>query len=122
MPMRWQAERQAVADAARRMAELGLVSGTAGNVSVRLEDDDDTGRGLMAVTPSGVGYDGMAADDVVATDFDLETVAGELAPSSESLLHVGIYEAAGGRGGGGSYPLGILQRVRRRGRGPAAGD
>ena len=91
MPMRWQAERQAVADAARRMAELGLVSGTAGNVSVRLEADD-TGRGLMAVTPSGVGYDGMAADDVVATDFELETVAGELAPSSESLLHVGIYE------------------------------
>ena len=68
-----------------------MVSGTAGNVSVRLEADD-TGRGLMAVTPSGVGYDGMAADDIVVTDFDLETVAGELAPSSESLLHVGIYE------------------------------
>ena len=91
MPIRWQAERQAVADAARRMAELGLVSGTAGNVSVRL-GADGSGRGLMAVTPSGAGYAGMAAEDVVVTDFDAETVAGELAPSSESLLHVGIYE------------------------------
>ena len=35
MPTLWRSEREAVADAARRMAGLGLVSGTAGNVSVR---------------------------------------------------------------------------------------
>ena len=46
----------------------------------------------MAVTPSGVGYDGMTADDIVVADFEVETVAGNLAPSSESLLHAGIYE------------------------------
>ena len=91
MPTPWLSERQAVADAARRMAELGLVSGTAGNVSARL-GADDSGRELMAVTPSGVGYDRMMADDIVVTDFDVETVAGELSPSSESLLHAGIYK------------------------------
>ena len=71
------------------MFALGLVSGTAGNASVRIDSAD--GRGLMAVTPAGVRYDGMDAEDVVVTDFEMETVAGERAPSSESLLHAGIY-------------------------------
>ena len=75
------------------MSALGLVSGTAGNVSVRLNPADADGRGLMAVTPAGVRYDGMDAEDAVVTDFELETVAGERAPSSESLLHAGIYLA-----------------------------
>ena len=90
MPTPWRAERQSVADAAQRMAELGLVSGTAGNVSVRLRADD-SGRELMAVTPSGVAYGGMTSEDIVVTDFEVNAVAGELAPSSESLLHAGIY-------------------------------
>ncbi len=75
------------------MSALGLVSGTAGNVSVRLDPADPGGRGLMAVTPAGVRYDGMDAEDAVVTDFELETVAGERAPSSESLLHAGVYLA-----------------------------
>ena len=77
------------------MSALGLVSGTAGNVSVRLDPSDADGRGLMAVTPAGVRYDGMQAEDVVVTDFEMETVAGERAPSSESLLHAGIYARRG---------------------------
>ncbi len=85
----WRTSRQQVADAARRMAELGLVVGTAGNVSVRL--DSAEGRDLMAVTPSGAPYDGLAAEDVVVTDFEIEPVEGSRPPSSESLLHAGIY-------------------------------
>ena len=73
------------------MLALGLVSGTAGNVSVRLDAADAGGRGLMAVTPAAVRYEEMDAEDVVVTDFEVETVAGERAPSSESLLHAGIY-------------------------------
>ena len=34
----------------------------------------------------------MTEDDIVVTDFDVEPVEGDLAPSSESLLHVGIYQ------------------------------
>ena len=77
------------------MFALGLVSGTAGNVSVRIDSADADGRGLMAVTPAGVRYDGMDAEDVVVADFEMETVAGERAPSSESLLHAGIYARRG---------------------------
>ena len=82
--------RQAVSDAARLMADLGLVTGTAGNISVRLRTDE--GRELMAVTPASTPYEAMTVDDIVVTDFDVEPVEGDLVPSSESLLHVGIYQ------------------------------
>ena len=86
------AKRQ-VAEVARRMAELDLVSGTSGNVSARLSD------GLMAITPMGKSYDGMSAEDIVVVDGDLNPVEGDLMPSSESLLHVAIYAARPDVGG-----------------------
>ena len=89
MTLAWGQQRKAVADAARKIAELGLVVGTAGNVSTRVESDDHAD--LMAVTPSGVSYEGLTAEDVVVTNFEVEPVEGRLPPSSESLLHVGIY-------------------------------
>ncbi len=85
--------KQQVAEVARRMAELDLVSGTSGNVSARLSD------GLMAITPMGKSYEGMTADDIVVVDGDLNPVEGDLMPSSESLLHVAIYAARPDVGG-----------------------
>ena len=52
MTSAWDQHKHDVADAARRMADLGLVVGTAGNVSARVERD--AAEDLMAVTPSGV--------------------------------------------------------------------
>lgn len=80
-----------MAETARRMAALGLVTGSAGNVSMRLRSPE--GPPLMAITASGVPYDDMTAEDVVVVDFDLEPVEGEKVPSSESLLHVEVYRA-----------------------------
>ncbi len=91
--MSLQVAKQQVAEVARRMAELDLVSGTSGNVSARLSD------GLMAITPMGKSYDGMTADDIVVLDGDLNPVEGDLMPSSESLLHVAIYAARPDVGG-----------------------
>ena len=91
MTSTWRQHKQEVSDTARRMAELGLVVGTAGNVSARVQRD--SGEDLMAITPTGVPYAGMNADDIVITDFDVDPVEGERPPSSESLLHVGIYRA-----------------------------
>ena len=85
--------KQQVAEVARRIAELDLVSGTSGNVSARLSD------GLMAITPMGKSYDGMSAEDIVVLDCDLNPVEGDLMPSSESLLHVAIYAARPDVGG-----------------------
>ena len=87
----WQQYKHDVADTARHMADLGLVVGTAGNVSARVKHD--ASEDLMAVTPTGLPYSGMTAADIVITDFDVDPVEGDLPPSSESLLHVGIYRA-----------------------------
>ena len=89
MTSKWQEHKRSVAETARKMAELGLVVGTAGNVSVRLEPE--CGRELMAVTPSATSYENLTHDDIVVADFEIEPQEGELPPSSESLLHVGIY-------------------------------
>ena len=82
-----------VAEVAREMAELDLVSGTSGNVSARMAG------GLMAITPMGRNCEGMSAEDVVVVDGDLNPVDGDLMPSSESLLHAAIYAARPDIGG-----------------------
>ena len=91
--MSMDAAKRRVAEVVRKMAELGLVSGTSGNVSARLPD------ALFAITPMGRSCEGMSADDIVVVDGDLYPVKGDLIPSSESLLHVAIYEARPDVGG-----------------------
>ena len=86
---------RAVASAARQMAALGLATGSSGNVSLRLAD------GLFAVTPSGVPYTRLRDDEIVIIDGEAEPVGADrgvtrqpdLAPSSETLLHLAIYAA-----------------------------
>ena len=85
--------KQHVAEVARKMAELGLVAGTSGNVSARMAG------GLMAITPMGRSCDGLSSGDVVVVDGDLYPVDGDLMPSSESLLHAAIYAARPDIGG-----------------------
>ena len=92
MSSRWKAEKHQVALAAKKMAGLGLVTGSSGNVSLRVAAPTDS-EGLLAVTPSGVPYETLNDDDIVITDFDIEAVEGDLVPSSESLLHSAIYRA-----------------------------
>ena len=91
--MAMDAARRQVAEAARQMAELGLVSGTSGNASARLPG------GLMAVTAMGSRCEELSADDVVVVDADLAPVEGDRTPSAESLLHAAIYEARPDVGG-----------------------
>jgi len=86
----WQAEKREVVRAAQKMAELGLVAATSGNVSMRLPEDGK--RALIAITPSGTPYDALRDADIVVVDFEVEPVEGDLAPSYESLLHVAIYQ------------------------------
>ena len=87
----WESERKEVLEAAQRMAEKGLTVGSSGNVSLRIKESG--GRELVAITPSGRYYDSMKADDIVIVDFEGQRVEGELAPSIETMLHIGIYKA-----------------------------
>ena len=76
--------REGVAAAARRLADEGLLVGTAGNVSAR---DGD----LVAVTATGVVLAECGADDVTVVSTEGAVVEGRLAPTSEVELHLGVY-------------------------------
>jgi len=88
---KWPEEKKQVLEASREMAKKGLVVGTSGNVSLRLSPID--GRELLAITPSGRDYDSLTIDDIQVIDFEVEPVEGDLTPSVETMLHIGIYQA-----------------------------
>lgn len=71
---------------AKRMSALGLTPGMSGNVSVRGE------RGLL-VTPSGMAYDELQADDMVQLADDGTARPGQRTPTSEWRLHRDIMAA-----------------------------
>lgn len=79
-------ERQEIVDTCLFMLREGLVVGTAGNVSIRKDD-------LVAISPSGVPYEEMTAEDVVVFNIDGERVDGILEPSSELPLHLSVYRS-----------------------------
>ncbi len=76
--------RNDVARAARRLAEAGLLIGTAGNVSLRTSE-------LVAVTGTGVMLADCTAAQVTLVTLDGEVVDGAHAPTSELDLHLGLY-------------------------------
>jgi L-fuculose-phosphate aldolase len=83
------AQRQQVAEASRRLAAERLVLGTAGNVSAR-EDD------RVAITPTGAALAELEPEQVSVVDLDSgELVEGELEPTSEVDLHLGVYRRYG---------------------------
>lgn len=77
-----------IAAACRRLAADGLVIGTAGNVSARVDD-------LVAITATGVAFEQMTAEQVSVVDLSGRVVLGSLAPTSELELHLGIYRDLG---------------------------
>jgi L-fuculose-phosphate aldolase len=68
----------------RRLAGEGLVIGTAGNVSVRVDD-------RVAVTATGARFETITLDEVTIVDLDGRVVGRGPAPTSETDLHLGIY-------------------------------
>jgi L-fuculose-phosphate aldolase len=77
-------EREQIAAASRRLAADRLVVGTAGNLSARRDD-------RVAITPSGADLSTLEPAQVTVVDLDGRIVAGELVPSSELDLHLGVY-------------------------------
>src|SRR5438067_905427 len=76
--------REAVAAAARRLAAEKLVIGTAGNVSARAGEH-------VAITPTGAPLEALEAEQIAVVDLDGGQVGGDLEPSSELGLHLGVY-------------------------------
>lgn len=78
--------RLAVLETARAMSARGLSPGRSGNVSVRL------GEGML-ITPTGVPYDQITAQDIVPVAADGTPAAGALKPSSEWRFHLAAFQA-----------------------------
>jgi len=72
------------------LVRQGLVIFTWGNASAR-----DFDRGLIAIKPSGVAYDGMRPDQMVVVEIETGTVVDPIAlkPSSDTATHLCLYRA-----------------------------
>lgn len=79
--------RQEIVDRSLQAFHEGLFSGTSGNMSCYLREED-----LMLITPTSVRYDVMRAEDIVALRLDGTVVEGHLKPSSEWRMHAAVYE------------------------------
>jgi L-fuculose-phosphate aldolase len=77
-------EREQVAAASRRLADEGLVLGTAGNLSAR--DGEQ-----VAITPTGATLSELEPEQVTVVDLNGNVLDGQLEPSSELDLHLGVY-------------------------------
>lgn len=77
--------RSVVLDAAKDLDDRGLVSGTAGNVSGKVDD------ARFVLTPSSVPYRSMTIDDLVVVDPAGELLEGHRSPTSEMSLHLECY-------------------------------
>ncbi|MHB8657343.1 MAG: class II aldolase/adducin family protein [Solirubrobacteraceae bacterium] len=76
--------RSGVAAAARQLAAEGLVLGTGGNISARRGES-------VAITATGVNLSSLDPGEVTVVDLSGGPIAGDLAPSSELELHLGVY-------------------------------
>jgi len=76
--------RTAVAEASRRLAAEGLLIGTAGNVSVLVQEH-------VVVTATGADLSRITPEEVSVVDRDGRVVRGDLQPTSELDLHLGVY-------------------------------
>jgi len=77
-------QRTELVELSRRAAATGLSIGTAGNLSIRVDDG-------VLITPSGRDVEHTEPLDICLVDFDGKQITGELRPSSEVPMHLAVY-------------------------------
>lgn len=86
-------ERELVVEYGKEMVHRGLTAGTFGNISVF-----DAEKNLFAISPSGMDYFKMDAEDVVVLSPEGNIVDGACKPSSEVDMHRIFYQKREGIG------------------------
>ena len=81
------ATKSSLVAAAQTLLRDGLVEGTSGNLSVRVDGD------RAVLTPSSLPYETMTPDDLVVTDLEGNVLEGERSPTSEKALHLACMRA-----------------------------
>jgi L-fuculose-phosphate aldolase len=80
--------REELAHTCRALSDEGLVTGTSGNLSCRAHD------GIL-ISPTGAELGRLQTDQIPLVNLDGEVVDGDLEPSSEVNLHLGMYRRYG---------------------------
>ena len=75
-------ERKALVEYGKKLVEENLTRGTGGNLSIYNRE-----LGLMAITPSGLGYYEVTPEDMVIMDLQGNIKEGVRKPSSEFEMH-----------------------------------
>ena len=75
-----------VCKTAKEMSNSGLVAGTWGNISARIDDD------YMVITPSGMDYSRLFPDMMVIVNMNTLEYEGNLKPSIEAVVHSAVYK------------------------------
>jgi L-fuculose-phosphate aldolase len=78
-------ERLELTNACKKIANEGLVKGTWGNFSIKVENK-------IIITPSGYPYELLTPNDLVIINMDGNVIEGERIPSSEWMMHSEIYQ------------------------------
>ena len=86
--MKYENIRKIVLDAILEAVEQGLIHGTSGNIALRDENDD-----VAAITPSGISYKTMTADQIAIIDLNGKWLDGPFKPSSEWPMHTAAMSA-----------------------------
>lgn len=74
-----------VCNVAKAMYTSGLVAGTWGNISARIDDE------YMVLTPSGMDYERLVPEEMVIVNMKTLEYEGNLKPSIEAAMHAGIF-------------------------------
>ena len=77
--------REKLCEYGKKLVATGLVQGTWGNLSIRLDDT------YMLVTPSGLDYTRLTPADMVKVNISTLEYEGSLKPTSEKGLHAEVY-------------------------------
>jgi L-ribulose-5-phosphate 4-epimerase len=86
--MKYEKIRTQVLEAILEAVDLGLIKGTSGNIAVQDENED-----VVAITPSGIAYKTMKAEDIAIVDLDGNWIDGPYKPSSETPMHTAVLRA-----------------------------
>lgn len=78
--------RALVCESGKRLLRDGLVAGTFGNISYRVDDSS------IIITPSGISYDELTPGDMVLVNIHDLSCDENKKPSSEKDLHIAIYK------------------------------
>lgn len=77
-----------ILESGRKLVERDLTSGTGGNISFYDRENEK-----IWITPSGIDFNVLKEEDLVAIDINGNIIEGSLKPSSEWIMHTYIYRS-----------------------------